>query len=131
MRAVIREKLQSGQSEHEVLRYFEQRYGDKILWSPPWQGFSLLAWLVPIAFLLSGIGLVILLLREWRSTAMKTVGTGLAPVQKRVGGYVDPERQPLAKELERYRAQLEEELAGDDVLFRKNYGVESSDHKCI
>src|SRR6516162_7720188 len=66
MRAAIRQQLQSGRSEQEVIQYFQQRYGDQIVWSPPWQGFSLLAWLVPIAFLLCGIGLILLLLREWR-----------------------------------------------------------------
>jgi cytochrome c-type biogenesis protein CcmH len=119
MRSVIREKLQSGQSEQEVIQYFERSYGDKILWSPPWQGFSLLAWLVPIAFLLSGTGLLIHLLCEWRSTAMKTqtVGTGHFPV--RVGGYIGSEQLPLDKDLELYRVQLEAELAEEDVLFRK------------
>src|SRR5215472_14409029 len=71
MRASIRQQLQSGRSEQDVIQYFEQRYGDRVVWSPPWQGFSLLAWLVPIAFLLCGIGLIILLLREWYSNAEK------------------------------------------------------------
>src|SRR5579864_9649129 len=49
MRAVIRQQLQSGKSEQEVIQYFVDRYGEQIVWSPPWQGFTLLAWLVPIA----------------------------------------------------------------------------------
>ena len=44
MRGIIRQQLQSGKSEQEVIQYFESRYGDRILWSPPWQGFTLLAW---------------------------------------------------------------------------------------
>src|SRR5215469_6420104 len=81
MRASIRRQLQAGRSEQDVIHYFQQSYGDQIIWSPPWQGFSLLAWLVPIAFLLSGIALVILLLREWRINAWNVrrqdiVGTG-------------------------------------------------------
>src|SRR5229473_6404511 len=54
MRAVIRQQLQSGKSEQEVIQYFVDRYGEQIVWSPPWQGFTLLAWLVPIALLLVG-----------------------------------------------------------------------------
>src|SRR5579871_3868562 len=52
MRVAIRQQLQAGRSEQDVIQYFVQPYGDQILWSPPWQGFSLLIWLVPIAFLL-------------------------------------------------------------------------------
>src|SRR5437867_3436298 len=48
MRGVIREQLQSGKSEQEVIQYFQSSYGDQIVWSPSWQGFTLLAWLVPI-----------------------------------------------------------------------------------
>src|SRR5436853_5093354 len=48
MRGVIRRQLQSGKSEQEVIQYFVSNYGEQIAWSPPWQGFSLLAWLVPI-----------------------------------------------------------------------------------
>ena len=140
MRVAIREQLQAGRSEQDVIRYFEQRYGDQIVWSPPWQGFSLLAWLVPIAFLLCGIGLVILLLREWRSATRRTVGTGLAPVQNgrahtnQIGRNEPSTRSrteavgvvpcacpapTITADLERYRAQLEAELAADDALFRK------------
>jgi cytochrome c-type biogenesis protein CcmH len=142
MRASIRQQLQSGRSEQDVIQYFEQRYGDQIVWSPPWQGFSLLAWLVPLAFLLCGIGLIILLLREWRKGIVETgsvqgtgsaqgttptvpvrprniVGTGLAPVRTVPLQQRTAEGQSLDDDLERYRAQVEAELAEDDVLFRK------------
>jgi cytochrome c-type biogenesis protein CcmH len=114
MRAAIREQLQSGRSEQDVIQYFEQRYGAQIVWSPPWQGFSLFAWLVPIAFLLCGMGLVILLLREWRSTMRMTVGTVPCACPVPTGQNAD---------LERYRAQLEAELAADDALFRKTCSI--------
>ena len=130
MRVSIRQQLQAGKSEQDVIQYFQQRYGDEIVWSPPWQGFSLLAWLIPIAFLLCGVGLVILLLREWHAA-----GTGLAPVREggghagqtghnqsstrfRTGASPVP-TMSQDDDLERYRMQLEAELAEDDVLFRK------------
>ena len=104
MRQVIRQRLQEGQSEQQVLQYFEARYGKQILLAPPRQGFDWLAWLVPVAMLLLGLGLLGLLARDWRAL----------------------ERQPRARklevrlddpELERYRTQLEQELADDDPLF--------------
>src|SRR5438093_10225890 len=51
MRGVIRRQLQEGKSEQDIIRYFQTSYGDQIVWLPPWQGFTLLAWLVPIGLL--------------------------------------------------------------------------------
>src|SRR5713226_7305369 len=68
MRGVIRQQLQSGQSEQQVIQYFIDRYGQQIVWSPPWQGFSLLVWLVPIVLLLGGAALLYFVLRDWRRT---------------------------------------------------------------
>src|SRR5438445_1510590 len=55
MRGIIRQQLKAGKSEQEVIQYFRNSYGDQIVWSPPWQGFTLLAWLVPICLMLGGI----------------------------------------------------------------------------
>ena len=139
MRVAIRHQLQAGRSEQDVIQYFVQRYGNQILWSPPWQGFSLLIWLVPIAFLLCGIVLVFLLLRDWLAASStskmrlrpnNSVGTGLAPVRMRPrneGSRTGASPVPRIavsqdSDLERYRTQLEAELAADDVLFRKPIG---------
>ena len=108
MRGVIRQQLQSGKSEQQVIQYFINTYGDQIVWSPPWQGFTLLAWLVPIALVLIGAVLLFFTLREWRA---------IPPVT------ADEDEKALADideaELERYRTQLEQELAADDPLFRR------------
>lgn len=113
MRQIMREQLQSGKSEQEVVQYFVRSYGDQIVWLPLWQGFSLLAWLVPIAFLLGGAVLVCIVLREWRA------GIAVAGVNDRVS----EAGSPLNADLEQYRAQLEAELADEDALFR-HYGTE-------
>ena len=106
MRGVIRQQLQSGRSEQEVIQYFRTSYGDQIVWSPPWQGFTLLAWLVPIGLLLAGIILLLFVLRDWRA---------LAPSSSIAG---DAELASVDEvDLAFYRAQLEQELAADDPIF--------------
>ncbi len=107
MRAVIRQQLQSGKSEQEVIQYFVDRYGEQIVWSPPWQGFTLLAWLVPIALLVVGAFLLFIVLRSWR-TAPFTL-----PTKDDDAELADID----AAELERYRAQIEDELAASDPIF--------------
>ncbi len=109
MRQVIREQLQSGKSEQDVVQYFVRSYGDQIVWLPPWQGFSLLAWLVPMAFLLGGAVLVVIVLCEWRADV------AVAGASKIV---LDENEIVLDADLEQYRAQLEAELAEEDSLFR-------------
>jgi len=106
MRGVIRQQLQTGKSEQEVIQYFRSSYGDQIVWSPPWQGFTLLAWLVPMALVLAGIILLFFVLRDWRA---------LAPASSTAA---DPELASVDEfDLAFYRAQLEQELAADDPIF--------------
>jgi cytochrome c-type biogenesis protein CcmH len=108
MRLVIRQRLQSGQSEQQVLAYFALRYGNQILLTPPQQGFNLLAWLVPAAMLLLGLALVSFVAYDWRKQARLQTG--------RVSGQQTEDLLDDA-ELEEYRARLERELADDDPLF--------------
>lgn len=114
MRGIIRQQLQEGKSEQDIIQYFRNSYGDQIVWSPPWQGFSLLAWLAPISLLLGGTILLFLTLREWRQAPLST--RGLIPT-------ADEDAQALARvddeALQCYQAQLAEELAADDVLFER------------
>ena len=111
MRGIIRQQLQSGKSEQEVIQYFVSRYGDRILLSPPWQGLTLLAWLVPIALLLGGALLLFFILRNWHS-------------QARRGSLENDTAEPDdmgESEMEYYQRQVEQELAAEDpVLLDKH-----------
>ncbi len=108
MRGVIRQQLQSGRSEQQVKQFFINTYGEQIVWSPPWQGFTLLAWLVPIALVLLGAALLFFTLRRWRTIASPPISED----EKALADIDEPE-------MERYRKQLEQELAADDPLFRR------------
>jgi cytochrome c-type biogenesis protein CcmH len=58
MRGVIRQKIEAGESDGQIMRYFEDAYGESILLDPPRQGFWLLIWIAPLALVLCG-GLVV------------------------------------------------------------------------
>lgn len=109
MRLVIRQKLQNGQSEQQILQYFAARYGNQILLTPPKQGIYLLAWLVPGAMLLAGLGLIGLIAYDWRTVGRQAQQQQPSPVDHEA--LDDPELRP-------YRRQLEQELAHDDPWFR-------------
>ncbi|OGA52462.1 MAG: hypothetical protein A3F74_23225 [Betaproteobacteria bacterium RIFCSPLOWO2_12_FULL_62_58] len=51
----IREKLQQGQSERDIIGYMTARYGDFVLWRPPFKPTTLLLWLGPLLLVVAGL----------------------------------------------------------------------------
>lgn len=108
IRLVIRQQLQDGRSEQQILQYFAARYGNQILLTPPRQGFNLLAWLVPLGMFLAGLGLLSFVASDWLAQGRRQA------LQETNQAHKDLVDDP---ELEAYRVQLEKELADDDPLF--------------
>ncbi|MCC7263154.1 MAG: cytochrome c-type biogenesis protein CcmH [Candidatus Latescibacteria bacterium] len=52
MRGEIRVLLQEGKTQEEILAFYVAQYGQAILAKPPYQGFNLLAYVLPGCFLL-------------------------------------------------------------------------------
>src|ERR1700753_4221825 len=86
------------------------------VWGLAWQGFTLLAWVVPILLMLVGIFFLYFVARDWHtsSASMHQHETG-----SKEGGSGSMLSSPEDADLEHYRAQLEQELAADDPLFRR------------
>ena len=58
MKAVIRTKIEGGETNTEIRAYFVERYGEIVLASPEAEGFNVIAWLVPGLIFLAGVLLV-------------------------------------------------------------------------
>ena len=58
MKAVIRRKIEEGDSNAEIRAYFVERYGEVVLASPDAGGFNLIAWVVPVVIFVGGALLV-------------------------------------------------------------------------
>jgi cytochrome c-type biogenesis protein CcmH len=65
MKSVVREQLAAGKSPDEVKRYFVDKYGEWILLQPKAEGFNLVVYLVPVAFVIGGIAFLVLAVRRW------------------------------------------------------------------
>jgi cytochrome c-type biogenesis protein CcmH len=65
MRAVIRTKLQAGETEQQVLDHFVQSYGESILAEPPKRGLGLVAWIGPMLAMGIGAAILGLLAAQW------------------------------------------------------------------
>jgi len=103
MRSLIRQQLASGQSDDQVLRYFQDHYGDTILETPPKQGFTAIIWLGPVVALLAGLFILSRAGREWRASRAGDAGDPAAPIH-------DSASDTLTDEELRYRELLRRDL---------------------
>ncbi|NNF78723.1 MAG: cytochrome c-type biogenesis protein CcmH [Rhizobiales bacterium] len=65
LRVLLRERLQAGDSDSQVISYLVDRYGEFILLKPYFGRHTLLLWLLP--FVLLGVGIVIVVMGRRRS----------------------------------------------------------------
>lgn len=54
LRAVVRERMEAGDSDTEILTYVADRYGDYVLLNPRVTGQTIVLWLAPAALLILG-----------------------------------------------------------------------------
>jgi len=67
LRREVREQMQKGMSDTEIIDYLVSRYGDFVLYEPPFKSYTLLLWFGPFALLLIGIGVLVFQLRQRRA----------------------------------------------------------------
>lgn len=66
LRLLVRERLVAGDSDREVLDYIVARYGDFVLFRPPWGPTTYALWLAPALIFLSGLVGIVLAFRYRR-----------------------------------------------------------------
>ena len=64
LRRDVAEMLVAGKSDDEIRAYMVQRYGDVILFTPPFKGSAIWVWLTPLAALVGGIVVAIVIVRR-------------------------------------------------------------------
>ncbi len=86
MKSVIRGQLREGKAPEQVRAYFVSRYGEWILLRPEARGFNLAVYLLPIAMLLVGAGVIVWSVRRWTrppagqsAGVVASDGTAVAP----------------------------------------------------
>jgi cytochrome c-type biogenesis protein CcmH len=72
LRGQIREQMQKGASERDVVDYMVARYGDFVLYRPPFKTTTVLLWAGPLLLML--IGLAVLYRRLIRRRAEPDIG---------------------------------------------------------
>jgi cytochrome c-type biogenesis protein CcmH len=78
MKALIHDRLASGETPDEVKAYFVRSYGEYILLKPTARGVSLLVYVLPALALVGGGLLLLRLFRRWTRPAAAAAGSGSA-----------------------------------------------------
>ena len=68
LRNQIRTQLQSGGTKESILQYMVERYGDFVLYNPPFKAKTSLLWLGPLALLLLSLFVLRNYLRQQKNT---------------------------------------------------------------
>ena len=69
LRNAIREQMAAGKSEDEIRDYLVARYGDFVLFNPPFKLATLILWLGPFALVAVGLAGGLIVMRRQRKTA--------------------------------------------------------------
>jgi cytochrome c-type biogenesis protein CcmH len=69
LRVLVRERLQAGDSDAQVLDFLVKRYGEFVLLNPRFSGRTAVLWLMPVLVLLIGAGVLVLAWRRYRRVA--------------------------------------------------------------
>jgi cytochrome c-type biogenesis protein CcmH len=80
LRRQVYEMLQQGKSREDIVQFMTDRYGDFVLYNPPFKLKTGLLWLGPIAFLL--VGLIALFLFARRKKTSEPAGIDAEKRQK-------------------------------------------------
>ena len=114
MQAIIRQKLEEGETPEQIMDFFVASYGDFILLRPPAEGLNLVVYLGPIgAFLVASLGVVAWLRRNRRAVEPVVAGAGSegVPAGERAAG---GERGPVSDLDPADRAWLDAAIRGSD-----------------
>lgn len=90
--------IAQGKSDEQILQAMIAQYGPLAYVEPPKSGFGLVAWLMPILYLLAGTALVILIMKRWRKRPA-AVSAAPAAAGATGGVQVTPELLARAREL--------------------------------
>jgi len=100
-RDLIRQKLADGETPEQIIAYFHETYGDRVLQEPPRRGFTGMLWILPVVGVVLGAVIFWLALRSM-SPRLK------AASDQAQSGEPAPTLQPDTQD--EYRRRLEREL---------------------
>jgi cytochrome c-type biogenesis protein CcmH len=81
LRRQVREQMAKGRSDDQIIEYLVQRYGDFVLYDPPFKATTALLWAGPFVLLAGAAGGLAFILKRRRDAAE---APALSPEEKRL-----------------------------------------------
>jgi cytochrome c-type biogenesis protein CcmH len=81
LRKQVRDQVAAGRSDDEIVSYLVQRYGDFVLYEPPFKATTALLWIGPFLLLAAAAGFLVLAVRRRRNAPQELA---LGPDDKRL-----------------------------------------------
>ena len=106
----VRKALGEGQTEEMILASLSDQYGPRVLAEPPREGFTWLGWIMPYVALLLGGGAVAFVLWRWIGSSEEGE---VEEANSDAPGSQPPAPEQAAVLVEKYRAEIDSELAKD------------------
>jgi len=72
LRWAIYQQIESGQTNRQIIDFMVQRYGDFVLYRPPFNKVTLLLWVGPIIILILGLLVVFRVVRHYRTLPVES-----------------------------------------------------------
>ena len=91
LRNQIRAQIAQGRSDDEIRAYMVERYGDFVLYKPPFKAATAILWVGPFALLAVGIGVLVVVLRR-RKAASGTPAPDADARRAEVAALLEPDR---------------------------------------
>ena len=66
LRQQVYEMIMDGRSDFEIRQFMRDRYGDFVLYEPPFAGHTMILWLGPIVLLLAALAFGAVMIRQRR-----------------------------------------------------------------
>jgi cytochrome c-type biogenesis protein CcmH len=96
-RAQIRDQLSQGWSEDQIIAYFVDQYGERVLGEPQRKGFTSMVWVLPLISIILGLVVVWQVLCGWKSrvSAQPAHATAAPQVSADIQALVEKELREL------------------------------------
>ena len=90
----VDQRSAKGETDDQIMQAFVKEFGGTVYAEPPKSGFSLVAWVMPTAYLVLGALVVIFVISRWLKKSTSEAGAGSAPAKA-----VSPELLERARKL--------------------------------
>jgi len=82
LRVLVRERLQAGDSDQQIINFLVSRYGEFVLLRPPLSWHTVALWGTPPGLVLFGIIMIVVMERRRRAASTQTVPASLTAAEE-------------------------------------------------